>query len=84
MAAVGSKCSFFSNINLLLTVEHPAGIIFHEPSHSRGDTLLQYNTSASEQPLFASPVSANGDGMALFTCDRSLIETSDINDQEMW
>lgn len=90
VAAVVPKCSFFSNLNLQLTVEYPAGGIFHEPSHSRGDTLSQYNTtaSASGRPLFVSRVSANADCMAadcmaLFTCDRSLIETSDNNDQEM-
>lgn len=68
--------------NVELTVEHPAGMIFHEPSHCRGNTLQHFSERFRTTPFFASPVPANVDCVTLLTCDRPLIETSDINDQE--
>lgn len=37
--------------NSQLTVEHPAGMIFHEPSHSRGDTLQDFSERFRTTPF---------------------------------
>lgn len=37
--------------NVELTVEHPAGMIFHEPSHSRGNTLQHFSERFRTTPF---------------------------------